>query len=232
MFNFASEETYQDGQIIIKEGSSGDWVYVILSGSVEISKIVKEKKIIIEVLQAGEFFGELSFLGGVKRTASALAVGETTLGVIDRASLDVEFNKISADFRAILVAVVERFKKMIDRVADPVSRREERVPKTLSLSFKNPQSFVNSYTDNISSGGLFIRTENPLKKDEPFLLNLQLPGLSDPMKIKAEVVWTREQTDDAKGKPPGMGVKFCEMSNKDNEILKKYLAAIKVGKEK
>ena len=43
MFNIASEETYQDGQVIIKEGTTGDWVYVVLSGSVEISKTVEGK---------------------------------------------------------------------------------------------------------------------------------------------------------------------------------------------
>jgi CRP-like cAMP-binding protein len=68
----ASEETYENGQIIFEEGSSGDWVYVILSGSVEISKIDKDKKVVVEVLQKEEIFGELSFLGGIKRSATVL----------------------------------------------------------------------------------------------------------------------------------------------------------------
>jgi len=38
MFQTAIEEKYTDGQIIFKEGSSGDWIYVIESGAVEISK--------------------------------------------------------------------------------------------------------------------------------------------------------------------------------------------------
>ena len=38
--NIAIDETYHDGQIIFEEGSSGDWVYIIQSGSVEISKMV------------------------------------------------------------------------------------------------------------------------------------------------------------------------------------------------
>ena len=32
VYNLASEETYEDGQTIIKEGSPGDWVYVIRPG--------------------------------------------------------------------------------------------------------------------------------------------------------------------------------------------------------
>lgn len=115
MFNVASEETYQDGQVIFEEGSSGDWVYVILSGQVEIFKSVGGKKVVIEVLQPEDVFGELGFLGGFERTATAMAIGETTVGIIDRTSLDEEFNKLSSDFRIILGAVVERFRKMIDR---------------------------------------------------------------------------------------------------------------------
>jgi len=232
MFTLASEETYQDGDIIFKEGGSGDWVYVILSGSVELSRAVKEKKIVIDLLEKDEVFGEFSFLGGIKRSATARAVGETTLGVIDRASLDAEFNKISADFRSILVAVVERYIKMIDRGSEPATRREERIQKTLPLSFKNPQSFVNAYTGNINSIGLFIRTKNPLNRGEQFLLKLQLPGLSEPMKLKAEVVWKRESAEDTKGKPSGMGIKFCEMAEKNSEILRNYIEAIKKNEDR
>jgi len=115
MFTLASEETYQDGQVIFKEGSSGDWVYVIISGSVEISKTVNGEKFVVEILQEGEVFGELGFLEGIKRTATATAMGETTIGLIDRAYLDAEFNRLSSDFKTIIKAIVERAKKLLDK---------------------------------------------------------------------------------------------------------------------
>jgi CRP-like cAMP-binding protein len=114
MYNIASEDTYEDGQVIFKEGSSGDWVYVVLSGSVEISKMLGDQKMVIEVLAEGEIFGELSFLGGIKRSATATAVGPTTLGVVDREYLDQQFNNLSSDFRTVLSALVKRFKKLSD----------------------------------------------------------------------------------------------------------------------
>lgn len=89
-YNIANEETYKDGQIIFKEDSPGDWIYVILPGSVEISKDVRGQKDIIEKLQPGDVFGELGFIGGIKRIATVRAVGETTIGVIDREPLEKE----------------------------------------------------------------------------------------------------------------------------------------------
>jgi uncharacterized protein (TIGR02266 family) len=222
MFPLASRETYEDGQIIIEEGSSGDWIYVVLSGSVEIFKIIDGKRFTLSVLKPGEVFGELGYLGAVKRTATARAIGETTLGILDRVFLDKEFNKLSGYFRTILVAVVKRFRGMMDRATEFTSRKEKRAQKTLSLMFKDHQSFIKAYTVDIGEGGLFISTEHLLKEGEQFLLKLQLPGLSEPLKVECEVVWTRKQSD-TEERPSGMGVKFCEMSKKDIQVLNHYL---------
>lgn len=226
MFNLASEETFTNGQIIFKEDSSGDWVYVILSGSVEISKSVEGKNIIIAILKQGEIFGELSFLGDIKRTATARAVGETTLGVLDRAFLDAEFNKLSSDFRSILGTSIKRFVKMLDRASDFSTRTDTRVQKTLSVTYKDGQSLLKAYTGNISGGGLFLRADKPLNQGEGFLLKLKLPGLSVPMNIKCEVAWARKKGEDTDAKPAGMGTKFIQMSKKDNQTLKQYLKGL------
>lgn len=231
MYQIASEETYKDGQVILEEGSSGDWVYVVLSGSVEISKTIGGRKFIITALEPGEVFGELGYLGAMKRTATARAIGETTVGVIDRTFLDQEFNKLSGPFRSILVAVVKRFRNLIDRACEFSSRKQTRVQKTLTLMFKDRKSFVKAYTDNISKGGLFIMTERPLKQGEQFLLKLQVPDLPEPIKLNCEVSWVREQTDTEK-RPPGMGIKFYKMTKKDNQVLNQYFQTLIKGQEK
>jgi uncharacterized protein (TIGR02266 family) len=228
MYQLASEETYKDGQVILEEGSSGDWVYVVLSGSVEMSKTIGGRKVIITALESGEVFGELGYLGAMKRTATARAIGETTVGVIDRTFLDQEFNKLSAPFRSILVAVVKRFRSLIDRACEFSSRKETRVQKTLTLMFKDRKSFIKAYTGNISKGGLFIMTERPLNQGEQFLLKLQLPDLPEPIKVNCEVSWVREQSDIEK-RPPGMGVKFSKMTKRDNQILNQYFQTLIKG---
>ncbi len=226
MFTLVSEEKYEDGQIIFSENSSGDWVYVVISGSVEIFRMIGEKKFVIEVLGEGEVFGELGFLGDVKRTATVKAIGETTVGIIDRDSLDREFNKLSSGFRSILVALVKRFEKMIDRISDISDRSEPRFMKSLSVSYKDRQSFLKAYSSNISNGGLFIRTGNPLPKDEQFLLKLHLPDLPEPLKIKSRVAWAKTEESGTDKRPQGMGIQFVEMNKKDNQVLKDYIKSL------
>jgi uncharacterized protein (TIGR02266 family) len=222
-YNLAEEETYQDGDIIFKEGSRGDWVYVVLSGSVEISKTVEGKKYMIAVLQPGELLGELGFVGGIKRTATARSIGETTLGVIDRDFLEREYNQLSSQFRSILDLITVRFKKMLDRSCEFTTRGEARVQKTISLEYKDAKAFVEAFTANASSRGLFVKTDDPLPQGEAFLLKLKLPGLADPLQIKCEVVWNRPEAGDLPDRPAGMGIKFREISKQDHERLKTFL---------
>ncbi len=230
MFTLASEEFYRDGQTIISEGSPGDWVYVILSGTVEITKNVEGRTVVVEALQEGEVFGELGFLGAVKRTATARAVGDTILGIVDRASLDAEFNKLSSDFRTILSAIVKRFQKMVTKISDSSNRNQARFHKTLSLTYKDKSAFIKAYTANISNKGLFIKTEKPLGKGEAFLLRLQLPGLSNPLKIKCEVMWSRQFGGTTGAGPSGMGIRFTEMSEGDRRMIAQYLQTDKMGR--
>ena len=220
-FNITHEESYQDGKINFEEGNSGDWVYVVLSGAVEISKKVAGSRFVLSVIQPGQVFGELALVGAVKRTATTRAIGQTKLGIIDRELLDKDFNKLSSEFRNVLVVMVARFVKMLDRSREFVARGDKRFAKTIALKFQDRQSFVNAYTANISSGGLFIKTDRPLPVGERFSLQLEIPDVAEALKYTCEVVWTRAKAE--VGKPVGMGVKFCEVAKKDSQILKQFV---------
>ncbi|MBI4632526.1 MAG: cyclic nucleotide-binding domain-containing protein [Deltaproteobacteria bacterium] len=115
MFQIASYETFQDGQVIFEDGSSGDWIYVLDEGEVEISKIVDGQKIVIEVLKPGDIFGEMAYIDKTPRSATATAKGKTVVGIIDRVFFDREFNKLSADFQQMLKAVAFRLRRTTEK---------------------------------------------------------------------------------------------------------------------
>ena len=227
MFDIAAEETYQDGQIICKEGSAGDWIYIVESGAVELYKEVGEKKIAIEVLQPGEIFGEIAFFAKTPRTVSARAVGSTSVEIIDRRFLDKEYNSLSASFQTILKSLALRLVKATEKAAKPTLRRKDpRIPKVLSLSFKSSAGFVKAFSGDLSAGGMFIKTNTPLAKGENFALKLKLPDDSKTLKIGCKVVWNRQETDNPVKHPLGMGIKFTEISQSDHQRLIKELIKV------
>jgi len=223
MLDITSEETYQNGDVIVTEGLSPEWTYVILSGSVEVSRTVEGKKCVIALLLPGEAFGEIGLFGGITRYASAKAIGETTVGLVDPAFLDREFDKLSLGFKTIIVSVVETMKKMVDRACDFSAREEMRVLANLLVRYEDKGTFVDAYSANVSSGGIFVRTKDPFKPGDLFWLELLLPELESPIRIKSEVVWAREEEHALHNLEPGMGLRFVEITQTDHKALNKYL---------
>jgi len=228
MFAITSQETYQNGQVIFTEGSPAESVYVVLSGSVEISKMDRGRSRVLESLAEGRVFGEPVFLGEMNYLVSARAVGETTLGILEPDAMNQEISSLSPEFRDVLHSLVMDMQKTLQAMSPPSSRTLPRIPKTLAVTFKDQQSLIKAYASDISEGGLFIGTEKPLEQGNQLEVKLYIPGLSEPMKINCEVAWSK-QAPGAEGSV-GMGVKFIKISEEDSEILKPYIRTIeKIG---
>ena len=100
-------------------------------------------------------------------------------------------------------------------------RKRARVPKTLKVSYPTPKGFVDNHISNLSVGGLFVKTSEPLNRGEKFNLKIFLPDNKKELELSSEVIWTnREERMTPEGKlPPGMGVKFLNPSNEDIERI-------------
>lgn len=208
---------------------------MVQSGSVEISKTIDDKKFLIDIMKPGDLFGELGFIYDMDRSVTARAVGETVIGVVDREFMDFEWNKLSSEFRTILIVVAHRLKKTTQRASGFYRRTETRFPKVLSLKFEDRDSVIEACSGNISTGGLFIKTENPLQPGRRFLLKLEFPGVSKPLEIECGVAWVQKQVDCTAdkpvGMPTGMGVKFCGISKEDRGTLGQYIESLRDEKE-
>ncbi|MDY6881451.1 MAG: cyclic nucleotide-binding domain-containing protein [Desulfatiglans sp.] len=106
----AKEETYQDGDIILEEGSSGDWVFVILRGQVKVKKRTPKGMITLDTLKEGEIFGELVLLqtGRKARTASVVADGPLQVGILDNEQLFKDYDAIPQQLRSLLRSLAKR----------------------------------------------------------------------------------------------------------------------------
>ncbi len=79
---------YSKGQVIFKDQEPGSEMYIIQSGSVELSRTYGGEKRFTRVLEKGDFFGEMSLLEGLPRTATATALEDSELIVINGAVFD------------------------------------------------------------------------------------------------------------------------------------------------
>ncbi len=85
LIEYGYRQLYPAEQIVCEEGTPGEAFYIILKGSVEIfSRRVEQY---IATLNEGEFFGEMSLLMGIPRSATVRTLEETVLFVIERNDL-------------------------------------------------------------------------------------------------------------------------------------------------
>lgn len=78
---FAQEavRTYDDGDIIFREGDDSREMYVVKEGEVVVSKLGLRGEIELARLRKGDFVGEMSLLESLPRSATARARGKTKL---------------------------------------------------------------------------------------------------------------------------------------------------------
>jgi CRP-like cAMP-binding protein len=74
---------YEKGHVLFKEGEDGDDMYIVQSGKVAIRKRLKDgSETTLAVLEKGDFFGEMSILERLPRSAGAVVVEDGDLIVI------------------------------------------------------------------------------------------------------------------------------------------------------
>jgi CRP-like cAMP-binding protein len=73
-------EAFADNEIIFKEGTRGDKMYIVISGKVKISRnIGRNQEEVLATLEAGALFGEMGPIDQSPRSARATASGETVV---------------------------------------------------------------------------------------------------------------------------------------------------------
>jgi uncharacterized protein (TIGR02266 family) len=110
-------------------------------------------------------------------------------------------------------------------------RRHERVDAQLMVRVaehhpvdKRMRGYLERVADNVSLGGLFIRTKRPCAKGTSLRLDLRLSSdISSAPSVRANAIvrWTRRW-----GGSAGMGVEFLDFDMKGRDDLDRFLKLI------
>ncbi len=102
-------------------------------------------------------------------------------------------------------------------------RKTHRTPIAIQVNYHAVDNFLRNFVDDLSTGGMFIATQEPFEPGTQLILEFMLPGHNYPIRVKAEVMWNRTRT--STNQIRGMGVKFIDLSasaeDKINAIVKK-----------
>ena len=69
-------ETYEDGEVIIREGNTDRDFFKLIRGSLS---VIKGRKTIAKLTEPGEYFGEMAAITGEERNASIVSFGRSTV---------------------------------------------------------------------------------------------------------------------------------------------------------
>lgn len=113
-----------------------------------------------------------------------------------------------------------------DALAESHTRQSKRTPVSLKIKFKSAtlDQFIERYSVDVSHGGIFIRTKDPLPVGTTMRFEFQLKDASPLITGEGTVVWTRENDPNRTGVAPGMGVRFDKLTDGSQQVLDKILA--------
>jgi CRP-like cAMP-binding protein len=134
------EEEFSDGKTVVKEGSHGKWIWVILDGAAQLTRGTSRGPLTIAKLGEGCFIGSFTSLlfQEYARSATVSAIGDLRVGLLDTQRLAGEFYTLPADFRNTLSSLDRRLKKITDRAVDLSAKKED----SLSLPTKGLEVVV------------------------------------------------------------------------------------------
>ena len=87
------EKAYTKNSTLFVEGMTGEILYVIRTGSVNITKKSGSQEIVLATLKEGEFLGEMSLIDNRPRTATARVAEESNLLVMTKKAFNTLLEK-------------------------------------------------------------------------------------------------------------------------------------------
>src|SRR5260221_4487896 len=114
---------YRHGEVIFHKASPGTGMMAVLAGQVRISAPSADgREIVLNMINAGEIFGEIALLDGKDRTADAMAQTDFELLVIERRSF-IPFLISNPEVALRLLAVLcDRLRRTTEQVEDMLFR--------------------------------------------------------------------------------------------------------------
>ncbi len=147
------ESTFSGGAEVFKEGDAGDELYVVKTGSIQITAVIADgERQVLSRVMPGDVFGEFAVIDNQPRSASALAEVDTTLYVIPRGAL-VSMLTSSPQFSfSMMREITQRLREFNRQYVRKVIQAERmalvgRFASSIVHDLKNPLTIIGIAAD-------------------------------------------------------------------------------------
>jgi CRP/FNR family cyclic AMP-dependent transcriptional regulator len=169
---------YEAGTVLFREGDTGDVMYVVQSGEVEIRRIVGDVERILAVLPPGEFFGEMALVNDRPRSATAVVKRAARLLVIEPRTFEAMIRgrtEIAIRLIKTLAGRLERANQQIELLLLPSANH--RVVQCLRRLAEEQLAAAGSATESaiylpVSTDDIAVRVALPPREVEAILERL------------------------------------------------------------
>ena len=148
-------EKYSPHMHIIKEGTHGDSMCIIIKGSVKVTKSEGSgEEVLLETLYSGSYFGEFSLVDNMPRSANVISMEETELFRLEKKDFDAllarNLSISGAFYKNCLEVTFSRFRNTISNFAfsqenlRQKSTQLDELNRDLSQAKKIQSYFINT----------------------------------------------------------------------------------------
>ncbi len=134
------------GETLIRQNTSSDSVYVVVSGRFEIW--VEGGKTAAAEIGVGEPIGETGFFSGAPRTATVIATRDSVVLELDRASFDKAARDVPTIHQTLLRALARR---LVDRTASAATTERGAAARTVAVIAGGDQPIPQSFFDRLDA---------------------------------------------------------------------------------
>lgn len=167
---------YERGQWVLRKGNPGDQLLFLLTGQLQVVDMTQDGRDVgLNFLEPGDYFGELSVIDGLPRTASVVATAYSQVAALPRAqALDLFLHHPQVAQR-----VLSRMARAIRKSSDYRS----------ILAIPNAYQRVYALLDQmktVAPGGLLVIDRLPTQQEIAIMINTSRETVSRAMQILSQ----------------------------------------------
>jgi NTE family protein len=171
IWSWARVRPLLSGETLVLQNTAADAIFVVVAGRFEVR--VEGKPIPLAEIGVGQPIGEIAFFAGGLRTATVIAVRDSMVLELDRASFEQIGRRVPAIYDQLLASLARRLAETTARVTGSIRLAAARTIAIVAAGYADiPAKFFRRFQDTFTGSGKCLFLSHAALKERFPNLNL------------------------------------------------------------